>query len=622
MRSVFVPRSPRLRGKDFKRENLMKLRLSFYCTLSLLAATCAAAAQTMRPEVTGKVGVVAAGRHYSVAAGVRMFEKGGNAIDAGVATVFAAAVTEISHFGLGGEAPVLIYDARSQQVIAINGQGTAPKAANLALFQAKGQVDANGPLAATMPAVVDAMALALANYGTFGFAEVLAPANELADGFPMYDFLRRYLQDERKNCEPWKATMDTYYTGGRIPEVGEIFRQPNLARTLRTLVEAERSARAKGADRRAGIQAARDAFYRGDLARQIAQATREAGGVLAESDLNEYQGKIEKPYSTDYRGYRVFKVGSWNQGPVLLQTLNILEGYDLREMGYLSTEYIHTVAEAIKLAYADRDQYYADPDFAVVPMQGLLSKEYAALRRNQIDRKAASKEHRPGDPWTFEKTVARPKIGSIWRPHGSTAVDAAETGDTTSVAVADSSGNLFSSTPSSGWLLGGAFIAGQTGVPMSNRMQAFSIDPASPNVIQGGKRPRTTLTPTVVLKDGRPFLAIGTPGGDSQDQQILCALLNIFDFDMSPQQAIEMPRFNSLHMFSSFGKHENQPAVLEVEDRIAPGVLDALRQKGHILRVRPAYGISTGVVAVLYDAAHGTVRGAADVRRERYAFGW
>jgi gamma-glutamyltranspeptidase / glutathione hydrolase len=322
----------------------------------------------------------------------------------------------------------------------------------------------------------------------------------------------------------------------------------------------------------------------------------------------------------DYRAYQVFKLGPWSQGPVLLQTLNLLEGFDLRDMGHLSTEYIHTVTEAMKLAYADRDQFYADPDFAKVPMRGLLSKEYAAERRKAIDRKSASKEHRPGNPWAYEPG-APPAGGNGWQPHG-VAREAVEYGDTTSIAIADSRGNLFSSTPSSGWLLGGAFIAGDTGIPMSNRMQAFSLDAGSPNLLQGGKRPRNTLTPTLVLKGGQPYLAIGTPGGDNQDQQILSVLLNLFDFGMGLQQAIEAPRFNSLHMFSSFGKHQNQPAVLEIEDRVAPGVLEALREKGHLIQIRPAFGISTGIVAALFDAANGTVRAAADVRRERYAFGW
>jgi gamma-glutamyltranspeptidase/glutathione hydrolase len=306
----------------------------------------------------------------------------------------------------------------------------------------------------------------------------------------------------------------------------------------------------------------------------------------------------------------VHKAGFWNQGPVLLQTLEILEGFDLAKMGLGSADALHTIAEAIKLAYADRDHYYADPDFAKVPGAALLSSDYAAIRRALIDPKRASTEHRPGDP---ERGAARLRI----TPVQLTGEPAREPGDTTAIEVVDKEGNLFSATPSSGWLLGGAFVAGDTGVPMSNRMQAFRLDPASPNVLAGGKRPRTTLTPTVVLKDGKPFLAIGTPGGDSQDQQILLVLLNIIDFGLDVQAAIEAPRVNSLHPQSSFDDHRAQPGVLEVERTVAAAVIDELRARGHVVRLRNPYGMSTGVVAAGIDPATGRLRGGADPRRER-----
>lgn len=594
--------------------------------LILTVFTSAAEAQrgpTMRPEITGSTGIVAAGRHYSVSAGVRMLAQGGNAIDAGVATVFAAAVTEISHFGFGGESPTIIYDAKRREVVVINGQGPAPKAATAEMFRSKGEVDGNGPRAATVPAVLDAMSLALATYGTMSLGQVMQPAIELADGFPMYSFLQRYLVSERKNCEPYEPTMKTYYPDGRTAETGEIFRQPNLARTLRAIVQAEQSNLAKTHDRVAAIKAARDAFYKGEIGRRIAAATQAAGGIMTAEDLASYEGRIEKAATTNFRGFDVYKCGPWDQGPVLLQTLNLLEGFDLAEMGHDSTEYIHTVTESIKLAYDDRDAYYGDPDFAKVPMRGLLSKEYAAERRKLIDRHAANLVHHPGDPWKFEGTaMIQPFAPPAPVSPRETPQPPREYGDTTCVNVVDKEGNLFSSTPSSGWLLGGAFVAGDTGVPMSNRMQAFSLDPKSPNVLQGGKRPRTTLTPTVVLKDGKPFLAISTPGGDSQDQQILNVLLNIFVFNMSIQEAIEAPRINSNHMASTFGNHADQPGMLEVEDRVAPGVIEALRAKGHKMTVRSAYGMSTGVTAVGADPKTGTLRGGADVRRERYVFGW
>jgi gamma-glutamyltranspeptidase/glutathione hydrolase len=604
---------------------------------------------SIRGEAQGRHGIVAAGRTFTVDAGARLMSAGGNAVDGGVASIFAAAVTEISHFGLGGEAPIIIYSARDKRVVVINGQGSAPKAANPQLFAGKDVIPGNGPLGATIPAAVDSAAIALAKYGTKSLSDVLQPAIELADGFPMYEFLHHYFETERRFCEPYSWTMQTYYPGGTITPVGEMFRQPNLAATLRALAAAEKAALAAGASREQAIQAGRDAFYKGPLARDMTAAVREAGGVMTAEDLASYAGKIEEPASAPYRGYTVYKAGFWNQGPSLLQTLRILEGFDLRAMGAGSADALHTTVEAIKLAYADRDRYYGDPDFVRVPGDALLSAPYASARRALIDPKHASLEQRPGDParGTGLLDVDRDlpaKAGSyVTIPFnaagrietlGSSRLQAGdplarettelekEHGDTTSLQVADADGNLFSATPSSGWILGGAFVAGKTGVPMSNRMQAFHLDPASPNVLAGGKRPRTTLTPTVILKDGKPFLAIGTPGGDSQDQQILLVLLNIIDFGMDVQAAIEAPRVNSLHPVSSFDNHRAQPGVLEVEASLPSRVLDELKARGHVLIVRPRFGISTGIVAAGIDPATGQLRGGADLRRERAIVAW
>jgi gamma-glutamyltranspeptidase / glutathione hydrolase len=571
---------------------------------------------SVRGEVRASHGVVAAGRTFTVDAGARLMGAGGNAIDGGVASIFAAAVVEISHFGLGGEAPIIIYSARDKRVVVINGQGSAPKAATPAMFAGKDAIPGNGPLGATLPAAVDSAAIALAKYGTKSLSDVLQPAIALADGFPMYEFLHHYLETERAACEPYAWTMRTYYPGGRITPVGDMFRQPNLAATLRALAAAEQAALARGASREQAIDAGRDAFYKGPIARDMTAAVREAGGVMTDEDLAGYHGKIEEPASAPYRGYTVYKAGFWNQGPVLLQTLRILEGFDLAAMGAGSADALHTTVEAIKLAYADRDRYYGDPDFTRVPGDVLLSAPYAALRRALIDPKRASVDQRPGDPargLALLDHFTPPPIPD--RP-------SREQGDTTSLQVADADGNLFSATPSSGWLLGGAFVAGSTGVPMSNRMQAFNLDPSSPNVLAGGKRPRTTLTPTIVLKDGKPFLAIGTPGGDSQDQQILLVLLNIFDFGMDVQAAIEAPRVNSLHPASSFDNHRPMPGVLEVESTLAPAVLEELKARGHSLLVRRPFGISTGIVAAGMDPVTGRLRGGADLRRERAIVVW
>ena len=580
------------------------------------------ARRPLRGEVRAEHGVVAAGRSFAANAGARVMSGGGNAIDAGVASVLAAAVVEISHFGLGGEAPIIIYSARDREVVVINGQGSAPMAAGPERFAGLPAPPGNGPMGATIPAVVDSVALALSKYGTKSFEDVAQPAIELADGFPLYEFLRRYLESERRASEQYEWTRRTYYPDGRVPAEGEIFRQPNLARTLRALVEAERQARASGASREEGIRAARDAFYEGPIARRMAAGVQEAGGVMTEQDLAAYEGRFEKSASTTYRGYEVHKAGFWNQGPVLLQTLNLLEGFDLAAMGAGSADAMHTIAEAIKLAYADRDVYYGDPDFAKVPGDVLLSKAYAAERRRLIDPARASTETRPGDPWKFAEGD-EPGWRLLQQPTTRNQQPRErEPGDTTAVEVVDRDGNLFSATPSSGWLLGGAFVAGDTGVPMSNRMQAFRLDPDSPNVLAGGKRPRTTLTPTVVLKDGRPFLAIGTPGGDSQDQQILLVLLNMIDFGMDVQAAIEAPRINSLHPESSFDDHRSMPGVLEVERTLSEATRAELERRGHRLRLRPAYGMSTGVVAAGVDPITGRLRGGADPRRERYIISW
>jgi gamma-glutamyltranspeptidase/glutathione hydrolase len=616
---------------------LKPVRVAVFVVIAGTTGAAQQPARSIRGEVRASHGVVAAGRTFTVDAGARMLTAGGNAIDAGVASIFAAAVVEISHFGLGGEAPIIIYSARDKRVIVINGQGPAPKGANPQLFAGKDTIPGNGPLGATVPAAVDSAAIALAKYGTKSLSDVLQPAIELADGFPMYEFLHHYFETERRFCEPYAWTMRTYYPGGQITPVGQTFRQPNLAATLRALAAAEKAALARGASREQAIAAGRDAFYTGPIPSKMTAAVREAGGVMTDDDLASYHGKIEEPVSAPYRGYTVYKAGFWNQGPALLQTLRILEGFDLKAMGAGSADAIHTTVEAIKLAYADRDRYYGDPDFVRVPGEVLLSEPYAAMRRRLIDPRHASLDQRPGDPvrgTALLEQVLPPEGGSYGAEDHTTASASElgksasaselekEHGDTTSIQAADADGNLFSATPSSGWILGGAFVAGDTGVPMSNRMQAFHLDPSSPNVLAGGKRPRTTLTPSILLKDGKPFLAIGTPGGDSQDQQILLVLLNIIDFGMDVQQAIEAPRVNSLHPASSFDNHQALPGVLEVESTLPPSVLDELKARGHVLRVRPPFGISTGVVAAGIDPATGRLRGGADLRRERAIVAW
>ncbi len=573
---------------------------------------------SLRPELYGTHGIVAAGSQYAVEAGMRILAAGGNAFDAGVAAVFAAAVTEISHFGLGGEAPAIAYHAASGKVTVICGQGTAPKAATPAHFAAEGIIPGNGPNAGTVPAVVDAMALALQNFGTLSLARVLEPAIQLADGFPMYETVRNALLVYRPHTERWEWSRRTYYPQGRVPDPGEIFRQPNLAATLRAIASSEGVAAKKGADRVKAIEAGRDAFYKGDVARRIAAAVKADGGLLSYEDLAGYRGSLEAPVSTRFRDHDIHKAGFWSQGPALLMTLNILEAAGIERMRRGSEQYLHTLAEAIKLAFDDRNAWFGDPLFADVPAEGLLSKSYAAERAFLIGAQA-SREHRYGNPHAHQRGPRRSATAFVPRRLAGRGDPAS---DTTAIEVVDAAGNLFSCTPSSGWLIGGAYLAGDTGVPLSNRLTVFDLDPASPNVLAGGKRPRTTLTPTIVTRGGKPFLAVGTPGGDSQDQHIAQTLLNVLLGQQNLQQALEAPRVESMHFHQSFEDKRDLPGVLLVENRIPSTTIAALMNRGHRVSVVGDYDIGTAGVAVGVDPVSGTLRGGADIRGERQIFGW
>jgi len=585
---------------------------------SIAAAPRIEASPTLRPEFYGTHGIVAGGCQYTVEAGTRILAAGGNAFDAGVAAVFAAAVTEISHFGLGGEAPAIVFQARNGKVTVVCGQGTAPKAAKPEYFRAAGIIPGNGPNAGTVPAVVDAMALALQNFGTMSLAQVLAPAIQFADGFPVYNILRGSLIMYRENTVKWEWSRRTYYPEGRIPELGEIFRQPNLAATLRAIAAAERTALAAGASRTKAIEAGRDAFYKGDIARRITAAVQADSGLLSYEDLATYQGRLEPAVSTQFQGYDIHKAGFWSQGPALLMTLNILEAAGIEKMRHGSEPYTHTLIEAIKLAFDDRNAWFGDPLFARVPAEGLLSKSYAMERAALISAQA-SVQHRFGNPWPHQRDKEAPFPTFV--PHR-LKVAGPPTGDTTAIEVVDAEGNLFSCTPSSGWLIGGAYIAGDTGVPLSNRLTVFDLDVSSPNVLQPGKRPRTTLTPTIVTRAGKPFLAVGTPGGDTQDQHVAQTLLNVILGKQNIQQAIEAPRFESLHFHESFGEKRDDPGRIDMEIRVAVAVMAGLRRRGHVVNLVDRYDLGTAGVAVGVDARSGTLRGGADVRGERQIFGW
>lgn len=583
-------------------------------------------ADTFRPVVRGKRGVVAGGQPLSVEAGLRILQKGGNAVDAGVATILAASVIEFSHFSFGGEAPILI-KLKGQKVVVIEGMGQAPMKATREFFvnrsssesgKKSGLIPSTGPLSATVPAVLDACVTALDQFGTKTLAEVMEPAIQLADGFPIDELRVQYIKTRAPIFTQWEDAKRLFLPGGEVPKVGDLFVQADLARTLREIVRAERLA-SKGTrnNRHAGLMAARDYFYRGPIARRIGDYMQANGGLIAADDFAKFAAKVGQPVETNYRGFEIYKAGFWTQGPAMIETLNMLEGFDLKKMGHNSPAYIHTLAEALKLALADRDRYYGDPNFVKIPTTELLSKEYAALRRPLIDERHASLAQQPGDPMNM-KAVLASAVQTIG--HASALPPIERANDTTCVNVVDKDGNMFSATPSGAWLP--AVVAGNTGVLMGQRLQSSLTDANSPNVVAPGKRPRITLTPTLVLKNGEPFMVLSTPGGDNQDQALLQVLLNIIEFGMNPQEAVEAPRFDTQHYVSSFDDHEFLPGSLNVESRVGIKTIQELSQKGHKVKVQGEWGTLSSPTVITYDPKTGVAAAGADPRRSRYAVAW
>lgn len=582
-------------------------------------------ADTFRPVVRGKRGVVAGGSPLSVEAGLRILQSGGNAVDAGVATVLAASVIEFSHFSFGGEVPILI-KLKGQKVSVIEGMGQAPLKATREFFVNRaandnttgGLIPATGPLSATVPAVFDACVTALDQFGAKTLAEVMQPAIELADGFPLDELRVQYIRNRAPVFSQWPDAKRIFLPGGVVPKVGDIFVQADLARTMRELVRTERLAsKSVRNGRHAGLMAARDYFYRGPIAKRIGDYMQANGGLIAAEDFARFQAKVGEPVETEYKGYQVFKAGFWTQGPAFVETLNLLEGFDLKKMGHNSTAYIHTCVEALKLALADRDRYYGDPNFVTIPAHELLSKQYATLRRPLIVLARASLAQQPGDPQNMKALVAgaQPLVGRV-----SQVPDSERATDTTCVNVVDRDGNMFSATPSGAWLP--AVVAGNTGVLMGQRLQSSLTDPNSPNVVAPGKRPRITLTPTIVLKNGEPFMVLSTPGGDNQDQALLQVFLNIVEFDMNPQEAVEAPRFDTQHYVSSFDDHEFLPGSLNVEARISLKTVQELNDKGHKVRMQSEWGTLSAPTVIIYDVKNGVASAGADPRRSRYAVAW
>ncbi|MCL6518484.1 MAG: gamma-glutamyltransferase family protein [Armatimonadetes bacterium] len=568
--------------------------------------------------------VISTGHYLATSAGLRILHQGGNAIDAGIAAGFCLAVLEPQLNGIGGEVPILIYSAERGKVFAINGQGTAPKRATIEWFRKQGisLIPGDGFLPATVPAAFDAWVTALREFGTMTLAEVLVPAVEIAEfGFPMYAHLRNALcTHAEKFLSEWPTSAEAFLPDGKVPEIGEIYRQPYWAATFRKIIQVEKEASNRGRD--GALEAARDAFYKGEIAERIAEFAQSTkvkdatgvshSGLIEYDDLAGYRSRIEDPVSVNYRGYDVFKCGPWSQGPVFLQQLNLLEGFDLRKMGHNSADYIHTIIECAKLAFADREAYYGDPEFDDVPLDILLSKDYADSRRALIDQRQASDEFRPGDvgrgPLPYDPA-------SVASPNESDSADH----DTTHLDVVDAAGNMFSATPSGGWLMSSPAIPG-LGFPLGTRGQMFFLDSRRPNALQPGKRPRTTLTPSLCIKDGMPFMAFGTPGGDMQDQWTLQFFLNVVDFGMNVQEAVDAPLFHTSHFPSSFYPRTMLSKRLAVEERIPESIREELARRGHIIAVGGpwAFGRVLGI-----QKRNDVIFGSASPRMETaYAAGW
>jgi gamma-glutamyltranspeptidase/glutathione hydrolase len=598
--------------------------------------------KTQKPPLHGQRWMAITGKPLAATAGAMMFQRGGNAVDAACAMI-AATSTMWDVLSWGGETQALIYDPRTKKVVAINGLGVAPSGATAAFYRSKGYryPPAHGPLAAVTPGTPGGLMLMLQDYGKLSLAEVLQPAIDLADGYPIDAETADNIERWKDKLAEWpysKQVMLPHFGQPRAaPRAGEIFRQPDLAATLRKLVDAEKQALAAGRSRKEAIRAAHDRFYRGDVAQEFVRGVQEQGGLITLADLAGWTPKVEEPLRTSYRGIDVYKLDVWTQGPALLQSLNILENFDLRAMGYNSANYVHTVYQAMNLAFADRDFYYGDPAFAPTePTRGLLSKEYAKRRAATIRMDRNDATAGPGDPYPFQggknpyadllqqQKQRRAALGTT-QPPGMTAqrhadfVEAFRAGTTSQVA-ADAEGWLVAVTPSGGWVP--ATIAGRTGIGLSQRAQSFVLDPAENpfNVIEPGKRPRVTLTPSLALRDGKPWLAFAVQGGDTQDQNLLQFFLNVAEFGMTPQEAVEAANFNSYQMQASFDLHESQPGRIMLNSTMPQWVSRELALRGYKLEFEPR---SSGPInAILVDPENGSFWGGSSNHGEDYGIGW
>lgn len=579
---------------------------------------------TTRPVIMGTHGMVTSEHYLASEAGLHVLKCGGNAVDAGATMWFCLTVLRPYLVGVAGETPILLYWADEGKVFAVNGQGPAPKAATIDWFNEHNYklIPGDGFLPAVVPGAFDAWVTILDQYGTFSLSEVMKPAISMAEeGFPVFPALNSAIARSAKRFKAeWPTSAEIYLPNGNVPQVGSIFKNPNLARTFKKIAEAEKLGRKHG--RSAGLDAARHYFYQGPIAKAIDEYMRtfkcrdvygqEHHGLLSLEDLAEYRAGIEDPVTVNYRGLDVYKCGPWSQGPVLLQQLNLLEGFDLKTMGHNTVEYLHTYIECSKLAFADREQYYGDPNFVNFP-ERLLTKNYADERRKLIDPENASMELRPSGmpPIRLEETE-----GPGWDEHGFS-----KAGGTVHLEAMDETGNMLSATPSGAWIPTSPLVPG-LGFPMGTRAQMFYLDPSNVEHLEPGKKPSTTLSPSLVMNNGEPYMAFGTPGGDQQDQWTLQFFLNHVEFGMNVQLALDMPTVHTTHFPSSFWPHDAHPGVVHIESRISDDVIEGLRRKKHKVVIDDPWSHGR-CLGIRYVPETGVMFGGASPRTsDPYAIGW
>jgi len=574
--------------------------------------------QTMRPVIRGRQAAVASMKAEATEAARRILEAGGNAFDAAVGGQAALGVTDFSLNGVGSDAVLLVYNARDQKVYSVNAEPRAPKLATIEWYEKNngGKIpESDGLLSGGLPGAVDAWYTLLDRWGTMSFKQVLQPAIELAEnGFPLSENGASYIAGSKKILK-YPTTVKIYLPNGHPPKAGEILKNPDLARTLKKLVEAEEANQAKG--RHEALKAARDRFYKGDIAKELAAFSEANGGLFRYEDFADYTAEVETPVSINYRGYQIYKNPSASQGPTELIALNLLEGYDLKALGHNSPDFLHTSVEAVKLAMADREKYLGDMDFIKIPYDGLLSKDYARERRKLIDPTKASLELRPGSPEKFTSDSS-----PLSRPvHEVLDGDASHDGDTSYIAVVDKDRNMVSFEPSLHSLFGTGVVMGNTGIIFNCRGDYYSLVRGEANALEPGKRPRSTLQSTLILKDGQPYAIMGSPGADDQVMRTMQTLINMIDFGMNIQQAIEAPRWSSRAFPASPFPHTMYPGDLAVESRIPEATRQALTARGHKLRVDPPWSLGSNAGIVL-DMNSGVLSAGADPRVDAYAWAW